>query len=145
MPVFFAPRILIVEDEAELLDEVASYLRRRGETVVTATTCNEARRILEDDSKPIDVLITDARMPDGNGIDLIRAQTERIGDRCICMLMTGHLEESQITAELHKVRIFHKPFAVLTLYRELRSAVAGTSRKRELRLDHEPVVSAHGE
>ena len=125
MPVSFAPRVLIVEDEVEVLDEVASYLRRRGETVMTATSCKEARRILEDDSKPVDVLISDARMPDGNGVDLIRAHTERVGDRCICMLMTGHLEQSQIATELHGVRIFYKPFPVATLYRELRSAFAG--------------------
>ena len=129
MPVILAPRVLVVEDEAELLDEVASYLRRRGETVETATSCKEARRILEDDSKPIDVLISDARMPDGNGIDLIRAHTERVGGRCICILMTGHLEQSQISAELCGVKIFYKPFAVATLYREMRSAIARAWQK----------------
>jgi len=129
MPVILAPRVLVVEDEAELLDEVASYLRRRGETVETATSCKEARRILEDDSKPVDVLISDARMPDGNGIDLIRAHTERVGGRCICILMTGHLEQSQISAELCGVKIFYKPFAVATLYREMRSAIARAWQK----------------
>jgi DNA-binding NtrC family response regulator len=129
MPLVFAPRVLVVEDEPELLDEVASYLRRRGETVETATSCKEARRILEDDSKPIDVLISDARMPDGNGIDLIRAHTERVGDRCICILMTGHLERSQITADLDELKIFYKPFAVSTLHREMRSAIAGAWQK----------------
>src|SRR6185436_11334997 len=113
-------RVLIVEDESELLDEVASYFKRRGETVLTASSYNEGLRVIEDDSNPIDVLVSDARMPDGNGIDLIRLQTERAGDRCICFLMTGHLDQSQIAADLHGIKIFFKPFAVSALYREVR-------------------------
>lgn len=117
-------RILIVEDEVDLLDEVASYFRRKGETVVAAGSYNEGLKILEDDSQPIDVLISDGRMPDGEGIELIRRQ--RLADeRCICILMTGHLEQSQIAADLGGVKVFYKPFAVSALYREMRSALAG--------------------
>lgn len=120
-----SPRVLIVEDEVDLLDEVASYFRRKGQTVVTAGSYHEGLGILADVSLPIDVLISDARMPDGNGIDLIRAQTERAGDRCVCILMTGHLEQSQIAADLGGVKVFHKPFAVSALYREVSAALSG--------------------
>lgn len=116
-------RVLIVEDESELLDEVASYFRRRGETVLTAASYNDGLKAIE--SEPaIDVLVSDARMPDGNGIDLIRTQTKRDKD-CICILMTGHLEQSQIASDLHGIKIFFKPFAVSALYREVRAALSG--------------------
>jgi two-component system response regulator HupR/HoxA len=117
-------RVLIVEDEAELLDEVASYFRRRGETVMTASSYNDGLKIIEDDSQPVDVLVSDARMPDGNGIDLIRTQSRR-SPKCICILMTGHLEQSQIAADLNGVKVFYKPFAVGALYREMRAALSG--------------------
>lgn len=117
-------RVLIVEDESELLDEVASYFRRRGETVMTASSYNEGLKILEDEGKPIDVLVSDARMPDGNGIDLIRTQTRR-APTCVCILMTGHLEQSQIASDLNGVKVFYKPFAVGALYREMRAALSG--------------------
>jgi DNA-binding NtrC family response regulator len=116
-------RVLIVEDESELLDEVASYFRRRGETVLTAACYNDGLKVIENESA-IDVLVSDARMPDGNGIDLIRAQTRRNKD-CVCILMTGHLEQSQIASDLHGIKIFFKPFAVSALYREVRAALSG--------------------
>jgi DNA-binding response OmpR family regulator len=118
-------RVLIVEDETELLDEVASYFRRRGETVVTASSFNDGLRILNDPAQPIDVLISDARMPDGNGIDLIRNETKRKNGQSICILMTGHLEQSQIASDLQGVKVFYKPFAVSALYREMRAALSG--------------------
>jgi two-component system cell cycle sensor histidine kinase/response regulator CckA len=120
-----ASRILIVEDEAELLDEVASYFKRRGENVLTASCFNDGLRLLEDATNPVDVLISDARMPDGNGLDLIRTQTEKTGGRCICILMTGHLEQSQIANDLGGVKVFFKPFAVSALHREVRAAMTG--------------------
>lgn len=116
------PRILIVEDEADLLDEVASYLRHRGETVLTATCYNDGLRILSDDATPIDVLISDVRLPDGNGMDLIRPYIDRAGDRCICILMTGHLEQSQVPVQ--HVKLLRKPFAISLLYREVKAAGA---------------------
>lgn len=117
-------RVLVVEDEVDLLDEVASYLRRRGETVLTAACYNDGLRILEDDATPIDVLVSDARLPDGNGIDLIRPRIARAGDRCTCILMTGHLDQSQIAADLQGVKVFRKPFAIALLYREVKAAMA---------------------
>lgn len=116
------PRILIIEDEADLLEEVASYLRRRGETVLTATCYNDGLRILRDDATPIDVLISDVRLPDGNGMDLIRPYIDRAGDRCTCILMTGHLEQSQVP--LQRVTLLRKPFAISLLYREVMAAGA---------------------
>lgn len=115
-------RILIVEDEAELLDEVASFLRRRGETVLTATTFAEAASILRDD--PVDVLVTDSKLADGNGVDLIHLQRELRPDSSICFLMTGQLERSESSAGLDDVKIFYKPFAASALYRELKAAFA---------------------
>jgi two-component system response regulator PilR (NtrC family) len=118
-----AKQFLIVDDEIELLDEVASYFLRRGEMVATASSFTEARRALGDRRQPIDVLITDARMPDGNGIDLIREQLQAEENRCLCVLMTGHMDQSQIAAEIRTVRVFFKPFSVATLYREVKAMI----------------------
>ena len=63
--------LLVVDDEPEILSEVVAYLRRRGETVVAASSFTEAMQVLSDDTVPIDILITDGRMPDGSGIDLL--------------------------------------------------------------------------
>src|SRR3954463_15379730 len=93
-------RILVVDDEPEILAEVAGYLRRRGESVVTASSYRQGLQALEDDAVPIDILITDGRMPDGNGIDLLRAAIERHGGPSAFIMMTGHFEETDLTADL---------------------------------------------
>ena len=45
--------------------------------------------MLDANSPPVDVLISDGRMPDGTGIDLIRSQLACAGDRCVFILMTA--------------------------------------------------------
>lgn len=119
------PQILVVDDQIDVLDEVASYLRRHGEAVLTASSYNDALRILRDDATPIDALISDERLPDGNGIDLIRRYIDRAGDRPTSFLITGHLEQSQISADLQGVKVFRKPFTLSILYREVKAALAG--------------------
>jgi DNA-binding response OmpR family regulator len=122
--------LLVVEDEPILLAEVVDYLRRRGEKVIGASSYGEAARILADGSHKIDALITDARMPDGNGIDLIRSVLERCkGSACFCILMTGHVREGgEDVDDLRNagVKIVHKPFPPSVLHRELRAGIAKT-------------------
>lgn len=123
-----APRdpLLVVEDEPILLAEVIDYLTRRGEKVVGASSYTEAARILADRSRKFSALITDARMPDGNGIDLIRTMMTRCTSGvCKCILMTGHVREGgEDVDDLRKagVKIVHKPFPPSVLHREIRSA-----------------------
>jgi DNA-binding response OmpR family regulator len=120
--------VLVVEDEPILLAEVVEYLQRRGEQVIAASSFEEARRILEDGTQKISALITDARMPDGSGIDLIRSVLARCaGSVCRCILMTGHVREGgDDVDDLRQagVKIVHKPFPPSVLHRELREAVS---------------------
>jgi CheY-like chemotaxis protein len=116
-------RILVVDDEPEILSEVAGYLRRRGESTVMASSYSQGLQVLEDDAEPIDILITDGRMPDGSGIDLLRAAIERPGGPRALILMTGHFEESDLDADLQDagVVVIYKPFSLAALYRQVLS------------------------
>jgi len=116
-----ASRVLVVEDEPEILMEVAGYLRRRGDQVQTASGFGAAMRLL-DEGQPIDLVISDARMPDGSGLDLIRTVLQRFGGRIPCLLMTGHLEQVDIAGDLQAagVRIVLKPFSLAAMHREVR-------------------------
>src|SRR5215204_4163349 len=114
-------RILVVDDEPEILAEVAGYLRRRGESIVTASSYRQGLQALEDDAVPIDILVTDGRMPDGSGIDLLRAAIERPGGPRAFILMTGHFEESDLSDDLQAagVVVIYKPFSLAAMYREV--------------------------
>ncbi|MDP2331914.1 MAG: response regulator [Reyranella sp.] len=139
-----ARRLLVVDDESEILAEVAGYLRRRGETVVTASSYRQGLQALEDDAVPIDILITDGRMPDGSGIELLRAAIKRPAGPHAFILMTGHFEESDLTVELQEagVIVIHKPFSLSALHREV-GAAWDTHRRDEPTV--EPVHVGVGE
>ena len=64
-----APRLLVVDDEPDLRTLYELTLMREGYHVDSAGTVEEAWRILLDEH--FDLLITDMRLPDGTGLDLL--------------------------------------------------------------------------
>src|SRR5262245_39959150 len=63
-------RVLIVEDEAYVRDSLAEMLRARGYDVDTASGPPAAVRSLE--RAPVDVVLSDLKMPGGGGLELLR-------------------------------------------------------------------------
>jgi len=76
-----ARTVLVVDDEASVLEVVAAMLADLGCDVVTALTPNEALAKLEEDQR-IAILITDVNMPGMSGYELAeeaRRRREGIG------------------------------------------------------------------
>ena len=63
-------RLLLVEDEAELAELVAENLQRDGFAVDVAGRIGDARATLS--TTTYELLLLDLRLPDGDGLDLIR-------------------------------------------------------------------------
>jgi DNA-binding NtrC family response regulator len=63
--------ILLVEDDAGLRELIGDELRDDGYIVVEAATVQEALSRLSGDSP--DLVVSDLRLPDGNGLDLLQA------------------------------------------------------------------------
>ena len=61
--------ILIVDDNIDMLELLRMYLRDAGHTIAVAEDGNEALRAIE--AQCPDLLITDLRMPNGDGLELI--------------------------------------------------------------------------
>jgi two-component system OmpR family response regulator len=61
---------LLVEDDAEIRQLVASYLRSYGLAVTAVATAAEMRRALKPGA--VDVVLLDLMLPDANGLDLCR-------------------------------------------------------------------------
>jgi DNA-binding response OmpR family regulator len=64
-------RILVVEDEVDLVVTYDRLLRREGYRVVTAASLADGLRVIES-ARPA-LVISDLRLPDGDGLDIIRA------------------------------------------------------------------------
>ena len=69
------PRILLVEDERNVRLILEHVLIDGGYSVDTTDTASGARDLL--DSGPYDVLLADVRLPDGSGMELADAATEK--------------------------------------------------------------------
>lgn len=63
-------RILLVEDHEDTLRVMAKLLRAWGYDVRTATTARAA--LAAASAEPFDVLISDLRLPDASGLELMR-------------------------------------------------------------------------
>jgi two-component system response regulator HydG len=80
-------RILAVDDAPETLEIVRRNLAGEGYRVLTAPGVSEALAVLE--ANPIDLVITDLKMPRVGGLDLVRHVQENLKDTQV-MMITGY-------------------------------------------------------
>ncbi len=78
--------VLIVDDEAYVRDSLAELLRAEGMRVVTAGGANEALDVLA--KKRFDVIVTDLKMPSGDGFALLE-ESRAAGIAIPILVITG--------------------------------------------------------
>ena len=124
-----ARRILILDDEVELVDAVARYFESRGYTATRTYLVQEATTAIEEsvrDGLPFRAIITDLQLPDGDGRTIVRLAREKL-PRCPVLMMTGSGSVSG-TAEairLGALTVLEKPVRMDALESELRQAIEG--------------------
>ncbi len=84
---FASARILIVDDEGAICHTISKALQRIGGYISTATSGEEALRLVAEQA--FDVVLTDIRMPDISGVELLTRVKERSPDSVV-ILMTGY-------------------------------------------------------
>src|SRR5215218_8774388 len=86
-------QVLVVDDEPDLRTLYELTLLREGYRVEAAGTLAEAWAQLE--AKKFDAVITDMRLPDGQGLELLhRMLAEQRTERCIVMTAYGSAENA---------------------------------------------------
>lgn len=90
--------ILIVDDEVDLLSTYERLLRRRGYAVVSAGSYREGLVLVE--RGPLALVITDLRLPDGDGLDIVRAARRTTPNPTPSLVVTGFASEASRTAAL---------------------------------------------
>lgn len=107
------PRILIVDDEAEIRTLIAKVLNPDGFEIREAGSAEEAVRILEVFAPTL--LITDYSLPDANGSELIE-KAKGILPNIKCLMITGWRElPGHLASPTLADVIVSKPFSVTTL------------------------------
>jgi CheY-like chemotaxis protein len=83
------PTLLFVDDESELLDIYQSLFENIGYKVHTASSGNSALEFLK--RTEVDLIVSDVRMPDGNGIEFLKSiRASRKNDCPPFVFMTGY-------------------------------------------------------
>ena len=78
--------ILLVDDDASLRRIVEHTLSAQGHTVHSAGNAAEALRLFK--TEPVDLVISDIRMPDMDGIELLR-QIKRLDENAVVVMITA--------------------------------------------------------
>jgi PAS domain S-box-containing protein len=117
-------RVLIVEDEPDLMDVAASLFASMGYDVLTASSGREAMDVLE--QRDVDILFTDIVMPNGmDGLQLASYTRTHYPDTKI-MLASGYplpALKQRHGQDLNDFAFVNKPYRLADLARTLRSAM----------------------
>ena len=117
--------VLVVDDEATVLRNVARSLHRAGFDVLTAMNCESAWLALN--SRRVDALCLDIMLPDGNGLDLLE-EIRRIAPDLptIVISSTTRTEARSRAADLGVQHFLPKPFSLASLKEVLASSLVST-------------------
>jgi len=143
-PVVAEPfRILVVDDEPTHLELVGGFLRRQGFEVATAPSGRAA--VARFKQEPFDLVLTDQRMPDLSGLEVLEAVRAASPDTAVVIMTAYGTIETAVSAVkagaadylakplnldelLHRIHQIQDRRRLLTENRELRAALAERHR-----------------
>ena len=121
------PTVLIVDDEPDLLELVSLTLSRMSLETRTAADVAAARRLLN--SHHFDLCLTDMRLPDGDGLDLIGWIQQHRPEVPVAMITAhGNVESAVRALKLGAFDFVSKPLDLGVLRKLVGSAVKLAAR-----------------
>src|SRR5215813_3280379 len=119
-------RILVVDDERSMREMLAILLRREGHEVSVAENGRGAIDLLN--QRPFDLVVSDARMPDIDGLEVLR-HARSINPSVIAIMVTAYGSPDLLrgVAQLGVNDYVEKPFNTAVLRFRIRKAL---DRKR---------------
>ncbi len=90
------PRVLVVDDEPDLLELLELTLSRMGLDTIRAESVGEAQRLL--DTGPFDLCLTDWNLPDGEGLRVVEHITQKALDVPVAVITAFGSTENAVAA-----------------------------------------------
>jgi DNA-binding NtrC family response regulator len=126
-----SPRILVVDDEADIRGLLSEILAEEGYEVEVAADAASARRAVAREEP--DLVLLDIWMPDMDGISLLREWNEKHTLRCPVVMLSGHgtVETAVEATRLGAFDFVEKPLSIAKLLRTAERALEAGKRRRQ--------------
>ena len=113
--------VLVVEDEATILEMVGAFLSRQGHRVLAAADGHRALSLLASEPGTIDVLLTDIVLPGPGGRQIALAALAR-DPRTRVIFMSGYSDDARILGSIESGSsdFLEKPFRLESLAEKVR-------------------------
>ena len=136
------PRILVVDDEPSMREMLRIVLKRDGYDIVIAQNGKDGMERLR--TEPFDLLLSDIRMPDVSGVEVLRA-AKQINPDILAFMMTAFAStDTAVEAmRLGALDYFTKPFSMDELRLKIRQHLEAKRLKQENLLLKRALNSRH--
>lgn len=112
-------KLLVVDDEKSILDYVGLGLKYEGFAFLTAASCAEARKKL--DEEQIELVVLDRMLPDGDGLSLCHWIKESKGIPVLLLSALGEVEDRVEGLNSGADDYLPKPFQFVELVARIRA------------------------
>lgn len=104
-------RILVIDDDVEILDAMAAMLTKWGCEVLVASSCSEALEIIEKGGREPDAIVSDYLLEKNEtGLDVLAQLQHYFGHPIPAIIVTAETDKTSITKiRQHGFKILHKP------------------------------------
>ena len=108
-------KLLVIDDNEELLAAIISYFTLRGYQVVSASSGLEGLKLFETDKEGFDLLITDLVMPSISGIGIISIAKKRNPHFPVIAITGWGKFPAALASEANADKVLKKPFQLSDL------------------------------
>ncbi len=111
-------KILIVDDEAGIVQEIKEFLNEEGYEAYTADTAKAGIQLIEEIFP--DVILIDVKLPDASGLEVLRACKEK-SPKTKTIMVTGYVDQA-VMDEAEKIgrdTFLQKPFDLVRITEEI--------------------------
>jgi two-component system, cell cycle sensor histidine kinase and response regulator CckA len=124
--------VLVVDDEQQIRDVVARFLKHSGYRIITASNGSEAVSLYEEEMHKICLVILDLVMPEMDGETCLKTILKINPDAKI-ILLTGFTTEQTVfdIAAEHVVEIIEKPFDLFELTHKIKKVLEKKKKKKK--------------
>jgi DNA-binding NtrC family response regulator len=125
-------KVLIVDDDADLRAALTDFISRMGAKVRSAGNVAEAQQMLQTETTPFEIVITDLKIPGGSGMDVLKAAHARSLESLITII-TGYASmETAIDAiRLGAYSYIAKPFSLNEIGVQVRNMIERVTLSKE--------------